>query len=134
MFLSLAFGILVVQIGLILFLTLPVPIRLRRVVINGWNLLFESAWIRTGLTILVIIVFGLFAENMITTFKYSEYAHHVSDTFTSTVVANGKHEIYLKLLRAQRNMYLTFCVNFNWIILYSLAGLISKIGDLEHVN
>lgn len=74
---------------------------------------------------------GLFAESLWSVMRYDEMKN---DGIVDPGIINHKHEIMLKLFRSQRNMYLTFIVNFNWIVLYGIRKFIYRIYTLELIE
>lgn len=74
-------------------------------------------------------MFGLFVENLLTVWRYADLKNEVSDAMTAAI--GSKHEILMKLFRAERNAYLTFIINFNWLVLYGIQNFIGTICRLE---
>lgn len=130
MFLVIAYSFFIAQILTILFLISPVSIRIKRYIIEKTVSLSGNIYIKTLFMIGVAIMSGLFVENLLTVLKYNGIRHEFSDTILTTAYAS-KYEIMLKLFRSQRNMYLTFIINFNWIIIYSIQKLIKHVYNLE---
>ena len=126
MFLALAYVLFLFQIVTILLLISPLPIRIRHYISELSNLITNNFYIKIIFFIGVAIMLGLFVENLMTVIRYDGIIHNFSDTILTNVYA-GKHEIMLKLFRAQRNMYLTFIVNFNWVIIFGIQMLIRII-------
>jgi len=77
----------------------------------------------------MFMVFGLLIENLMTMWKYADRKNEIIDTITPVI--GNKHEILMKLFRAERNAYLTFIVNFNWMVLYGIHHFIITICHLE---
>lgn len=125
MFLQLTFGLLMMQIIAILIMILPIPTRIKNYFAQIMISLSENFVIRTILLMLVIMGVGLFMENGMSAYKYDRLYEQIH--LTSPI--SGINEILLKLFRAQRNMYLTFFVNFNWIVIYGFYKFIKKICD-----
>ena len=130
MFLTLAYGLFIFQAIALLLLILPIPIRIRRYVTESVVAMSDSFYLRTAFTIIAMIMFGLFVENLVTVYKYDALRHDLSDILLNHAIP-GKHEVLLKLFRAQRNLYLTFMVNFNWLVMYGIYKFIRTIHHLE---
>lgn len=81
------------------------------------------------LCVLILVTIGLFIENVNLAIRYSDIKYDIDDHLITKTVSN-KHEVLIKMFRAQRNMYLTFFVNFNWIIVCGIHQLFVIIGDL----
>ena len=129
MFLTIAFVVFAVQSLTILLLVLPIPIKLRRSITELAMSLAKNKYLRFVLMALVLFIFGLFVENLLTVLRYDGFKQDINDINFTTI--NGKHEVLMKLFRAQRNMYLTFIVNFNWIVLFGIHGFITTICKFE---
>jgi hypothetical protein len=133
MFLSLAYVLFILQTFIILFLILPIPIKVKNALSELVAKLMKYMCMRYMLIILVIIMFGLYIENLIASFKYSDIKEDsVTLPLTMATSVINKNDILLKMYRAQRNMYLTFCINFNWIIMYGLNSFVTKIYKIEN--
>lgn len=129
MFLEIAYALFVSQIILILLLMSPIPMRIKQFIIKFSTYASINFYTKIVLTITVAVMFGLFCENLFTVLKYTDIRHTFSDSILTTMYSN-KHEIMLKLFRAQRNMYLTFFINFNWLVIYSIQKFINLINNL----
>jgi|SRR5579872_4177566 len=128
MFLSLAYGLFIMQLILIVVLLVPTVHCLKQRLINIMSMICGNYHCRLVLSLIVIIAFGLFAENMKTISRYNDIRDDFDEASMSTY--KGKHEVLLKLFRAQRNAYLTFGVMFNWLIIYSILNLLITIDQL----
>ena len=130
MFLTLAYCVFIVQIFIISLSIIPISIKIRRNIVEFGIRIFNNISMRIFLMIIMCIMVGLFVENFYNVSRYTELKQDLDETNMMTMVGN-KCEIMLKLFRAQRNMYLTFIVNFNWIILYGIHEFINTIYVLE---
>lgn len=90
--------------------------------------IYGNYYCRITLLLICIVALGFFAESMITIRKYNDIREDINDTVLSTY--KGKHEVLLKLFRAQRNAYLTFGVIFNWVIIYNIISFLTTIDYL----
>lgn len=126
MFLELAYALFVTQIVLISLLVSPISMRVKQYIIRLCTYLVTNFYTKILCTIIVFIMLGLFFENLFNVLKYVDIRHSFSDTILTTLYSN-KQEIMLRLFRVQRNMYLTFIVNFNWLVIYSIQKFINII-------
>lgn len=129
MFLSIAYLIFLAQVAAISLLILPIPIKLRRSVTDLVTSLFRNTYVRFGMMLLMFVMLGLFVENLLTVWRYADLKNEIGDVMNSAI--GGKHEILMKLFRAERNAYLTFIINFNWLVLYGIQNFITAICRLE---
>ena len=134
MFLQIAYALFIIQTIAICVLILPIPIRIRRIVIELATFVTKDFRIKCCITVVILVMFGLYIENFLASQKYSDFKYDISETVKSVSKAINQHEIMLKLYRAQRNMYLMFIVNFNWVVLYGLQSFIAKLYTLELEN
>lgn len=128
MFLSLAYCIFVAQIVTITTLILPLPIKVRETIARLCANTHKHTYLRPLMFMLFMLMAGLFCENILTSWK-CESLRLVHNDGGAPLSLAGKHENMEKLYRAQRNMYLTFSVVFNWIVLYGICGLINSIYE-----
>lgn len=128
MFLSLAFGLFIAQIFVIVALLVPTVYCLKQYLTNIMSKLYGNYHCRLVLLFISIVALGFFAESMMTIRRYDDIREDFNDATLSTY--KGKHEVLLKLFRAQRNAYLTFGVIFNWIIIYSILNFLTTIEQL----
>lgn len=131
MFLTIAYFVFVLQIATILPLILSLPIKIRRSLTEMFTYFVKNVYVRYLFIVIGMILLFLFAENLLAVWRYSQLKTELSDA-VGIGVTSGKHEILMKLIRAQRNMYLTFFVNFNMIVLYGLKSLIVRLCDYEN--
>lgn len=130
MFLTLGFAISVLQMVLITLLIVPIPSSFKSFLINMIRYVISN--IKIVFLILVILTLGSFFENLFAALRYSSLNLDYSEVITVSVV--GKHELMMKLFRAQRNTYLMLMVNFNWFVLYGLYKFITSLYSLENAH
>lgn len=122
MFLELAYFLFISQVIAILLMVLPIPIKIKRSIIESIAHLTNNVYVKITCFIIVVAMLGLFFENLSTVMRYSNILS--LSTYSNN---SNKIEIMLKLYRAQRNMYLTFIVNFNWFIIYGFRKLTNAL-------
>lgn len=130
MFLTLVYFVLIFQVAFISLLLLPISTKIRHNLIRLASFIVSNQIIRAMMFVLIIITFGLFIENIRMELRYSNIKDDFDDKIVSGTVSN-KHEVLIKMFRAQRNTYLTFFANFNWIIVYGLHQLFVIISNYE---
>lgn len=132
MFLTLAYSLFIFQVIIISLLILPIGIRIKHNATNFVATKLNNFHLKTIFAIIVIVIVGLFIENLIIAFRYDALRHDLTNALSNHVISSSsKHEILLKLFGAQRNLYLTFTVNFNWIVMYTIHKYIQIIHRLE---
>jgi hypothetical protein len=134
MFLDIAYGIFLMQIGVILALILPVSIKFKKHLIDLISMALKNFYVKITMIVVMVVMFGLYCENFMTSHKYSDIKGELDESLSAGSLMGmgmGKQEILIKMFRAQRNMYLTFFVNFGWIIIYGLHKFILTIFDYE---
>ena len=142
MFLNIAYMLFIFQIFAVIFLMLPLPSRIRTMLFDFLVRIKTNLYIRCIVTVVMLIVIGLFVENLMTTLKYSETKTSTSMIMIDSMNMNpmtivNRNEMLIKLYRAQRNIYLTFNVIFNWIIIYRFYGFIRNeehMRSIESIN
>jgi hypothetical protein len=128
MLLTIAYVVYIIQIVTISLLMLPIPIKFRKSVTELAIKAINNYYVRIFVTALILFMVGSFVENLYTSLKYDDVRYETAETIATSSM---KHELLMKLFRAQRNVYLTFSVNFNWVVLWGINRFIKTIYILE---
>jgi hypothetical protein len=131
MFLTIAYTTFLVQTSTIIFLLLPVPLKLKKLITNIFEKVLSNKYAKFVLVPLIAMTLGLYVESIYNSLRYESIRYETIDSITANA---GKNELLVKLFRSQRNMYLTFIVNFYWLILFGIYRFINNIIDLEYEN
>lgn len=124
MLLTIAYVVYIAQIVTISLLMLPIQIKLRKSVTEIAIKAMNNYYVRLIVIALILLMIGLFVENLYTSLKYADVRYETAEVIATSSV---RHETLMKLFRAQRNVYLTFSVNFNWVVLWGIQRFIKTI-------
>lgn len=133
MFLTIAYTVFLAQTFIIAILLLPVPLKLKKIMTKLFENTVNNTYAKFVLMALIVMTLGLYIESLYSSYRYAGIRHEADELNTGSIVL-ARNELLVKLFRSQRNMYLTFIVNFYWLILFGIYRYVKNIIALEFEN
>lgn len=122
-YLTILFGLLVLQMTSLLILSLPLPTLLRKVVVKLYDqFLFKSSQVKTVLLVINVLVISLFVDS------YKRASVPLPKTENGLML---QPEILATKAYHQRNVYISGFILYYMIVIPVMLGLITKVTKLS---
>ncbi|GMM40512.1 Yet1 protein [Hanseniaspora uvarum] len=122
-YLTILFGLLVLQLTSLLILSLPLPTLLRRALVKIYDqFLFKSSQVKTILIVVNILVVSLFVDS------YKRASVPLPKTENGLML---QPEILATKAYHQRNVYISGFILYSMIVIPIMLGLITKVTKLS---
>ncbi|KAL6934825.1 uncharacterized protein HGUI_02515 [Hanseniaspora guilliermondii] len=122
-YLSILFGLLVLQVITLLILSLPLPTLLRRAIVKIYDqFLFKSSQVKTVLLVVNILVVSLFVDS------YKRASVPLPKTENGLML---QPEILATKAYHQRNVYISGFILYSMIAIPIMLGLITRVTKLS---
>lgn len=122
-YLSILFGLLVLQVITLLILSLPLPTLLRRTIVKIYDqFLFKSSQVKTVLLVVNILVVSLFVDS------YKRASVPLPKTENGLML---QPEILATKAYHQRNVYISGFILYSMIAIPIMLGLITRVTKLS---
>ena len=122
-YLTILFGLLVLQMTSLLILSLPLPTLLRKVVVKLYDqFLFKSSQVKTVLLVINVLVISLFVDS------YKRASVPLPKTENGLML---QPEILATKSYHQRNVYISGFILYSMIVIPVMLGLITKVTKLS---
>ena len=122
-YLTILFGLLVLQMTSLLILSLPLPTLLRKVVVKLYDqFLFKSSQVKTVLLVINVLVISLFVDS------YKRASVPLPKTENGLML---QPEILATKAYHQRNVYISGFILYSMIVIPVMLGLITKVTKLS---